>query len=315
MPCCRLSRIISAFFGVLAAVSLCTQPAAAQPRGNETLHLRSAQFVAHALKLKALDETGWDWPGSDEIWVERYDFAGPEDASYFTDMDTGETKSFPVTERCIAPQPNCTSGTSSLRFGLVVWEIDDWEVVGLLGSSFCPGTYVGPNDTPEQIFDYVNDDNEPILRPDCDETGSDLIGKAKVILDQAQLVALLPAVGQSVDQKVIPTGGSGKYEITYRITRLPDVVRDIVIHEPPIVIDPVISLQAVVSTSGVKHVALTWSGATTANVDVYRNGAVIATTANDGAYDDVVPKATYQYRVCNAGSTSACSAIVTIIVN
>lgn len=53
---------------------------------------------------------------------------------------------------------------------------------------------------------------------------------------------------------------------------------------------------------------LAWSGATSGNVDVYRNGALVTTTANDGAYTDRVGKksGTYSYRVCQAG-TSTCS--------
>lgn len=62
---------------------------------------------------------------------------------------------------------------------------------------------------------------------------------------------------------------------------------------------------------GIPKVDLTWSGATTANVDVYRNGAVITTTANDGAYTDTLAKSstgTFTYKVCEAGSSSVCSA-------
>jgi hypothetical protein len=62
-----------------------------------------------------------------------------------------------------------------------------------------------------------------------------------------------------------------------------------------------------------KFADLSWSGATSANVDVYRNGAVVTTTANDGAYKDKPPKtitsATYQ--VCEAG-TSTCSNEMTV---
>jgi PKD repeat protein len=61
------------------------------------------------------------------------------------------------------------------------------------------------------------------------------------------------------------------------------------------------------------RVDLTWSGATTANVDVYRNGALVTTTANDGFHTDAPNgrgSATYTYRVCNAGSATACSANV-----
>ena len=56
-------------------------------------------------------------------------------------------------------------------------------------------------------------------------------------------------------------------------------------------------------------VRLTWSGATSTNVDVYRNGMVIVTTANDGLYIDSTGdtgRARYTYKVCEAG-TQACS--------
>jgi hypothetical protein len=36
----------------------------------------------------------------------------------------------------------------------------------------------------------------------------------------------------------------------------------------------------------VNTVRLTWNGATSTNVDVYRNGVVIATTPNDSLYVD-----------------------------
>jgi PKD repeat protein len=65
---------------------------------------------------------------------------------------------------------------------------------------------------------------------------------------------------------------------------------------------------------GTKYADLTWSGATSTNVDVYRNGENIATTANDGAYTDGPlgkggGSATYQ--VCEAG-TSTCSNAVSV---
>jgi len=60
---------------------------------------------------------------------------------------------------------------------------------------------------------------------------------------------------------------------------------------------------------GQRRVDLSWSGATSSNVDVYRNGGVIITTANDGFYTDPVGghgHATFTYQVCNAG-TNTCS--------
>jgi PKD repeat protein len=60
---------------------------------------------------------------------------------------------------------------------------------------------------------------------------------------------------------------------------------------------------------GVPKVDLTWSGAAGSNIDVYRNGAIVVTTANDGAYTDSLPKGstgTFTYKVCEAG-TANCS--------
>ena len=58
-----------------------------------------------------------------------------------------------------------------------------------------------------------------------------------------------------------------------------------------------------------RAIDLSWSGSSASQVDVYRNGSVIATTANDGAYTDSVSarkSATYTYRICEAG-TQTCS--------
>jgi serine protease len=65
---------------------------------------------------------------------------------------------------------------------------------------------------------------------------------------------------------------------------------------------------------GVNTVDLSWSGATSPNVDIYRNGVVIATTMNDGTYTDSTGSrghATYTYKVCEAG-TGNCSNQVTV---
>lgn len=61
------------------------------------------------------------------------------------------------------------------------------------------------------------------------------------------------------------------------------------------------------------RVNLTWSGAAASNVDIYRDGALVVTTANDGAHTDYIDgtlTGTYSYSVCNAG-TNQCSSSVT----
>jgi YVTN family beta-propeller protein len=65
---------------------------------------------------------------------------------------------------------------------------------------------------------------------------------------------------------------------------------------------------------GINISRLQWTGATSTNVDVYRDGSVIATTPNDGSYDDSTGtsgQASFMYQVCEAG-TETCSNSVTV---
>ena len=66
---------------------------------------------------------------------------------------------------------------------------------------------------------------------------------------------------------------------------------------------------------GRQRVDLSWNGATSNTIDVYRNGVLIATVSNiPGFYTDHIGakgKGTYTYRVCDAG-TQHCSNEVTV---
>jgi subtilisin family serine protease len=78
---------------------------------------------------------------------------------------------------------------------------------------------------------------------------------------------------------------------------------------PPTGGDITLSLNGVKS-KGSKIINLTFAGLSGSNVDVYRNGTKVTTTANDGAYpDSISSKSTlnYTYKVCEAG-TATCSA-------
>ena len=60
---------------------------------------------------------------------------------------------------------------------------------------------------------------------------------------------------------------------------------------------------------GLNTVHLTWTGATSTEIDIYRNGTLIVTTPNDGSYFDSTGDtghAGYSYQVCEAG-TQSCS--------
>lgn len=60
---------------------------------------------------------------------------------------------------------------------------------------------------------------------------------------------------------------------------------------------------------GAHHADLTWTGATSAQVDVYRDGVLVATTADDGSFTDAIGtkgRGAFAYQVCEAG-TATCS--------
>ena len=272
-------------------------PALAQPgRGERVRIITIPKFVVTAVKMKALDETGADFWGDDEVYAVYADFnpIGELTTSLYDNVDSGEIKKFRVGDRCMAPQPTCERGAHALHFAVALWERDElpfWD--------FLPGTIAGTHDRYQGGID----------------SGDELIGRSEISLSQADLVAALPNVGDSAEYTVEPTGGDdGSYEFTYRITRLANV-------RIPIIIGPgrpqePISLQATATAAGGggNTVTLTWSGATTPTVDIYRNGPAVATTANDGNYVEMLPAGTYQYRVCNAGSTSFCSVPVSVTV-
>lgn len=277
--------------------------AAAQPAGAATapahrpgdIVISSPRFVATAVGFKANDETGWDWAGSDEVHAVFADFNPVDEhaTTIFGDVDSGESRMFSASQNCMAPQPACDHGAPSLHFAVALWEAD-WSFSGDLWGL----------DKPSRA--HSHDMYETGI-----STGDDLIGRAELTYSQAQLEALVPVVGGHIDVMVKPTGGSGSYQFTYRITRLANVERTIVIH-PPTSFGIALQLSLDNPPSAGK-VHLTWSGATGATVDIIRGAALIATTANDGDELDHVSAGTYQYRVCNAGS-NVCSPAVSITV-
>ncbi|MDQ3665438.1 MAG: S8 family serine peptidase [Acidobacteriota bacterium] len=76
-----------------------------------------------------------------------------------------------------------------------------------------------------------------------------------------------------------------------------------------------ITLSAVgYKVQGLQRADLEWSGATSTNVDVFRNNVKITTTLNDGLHTDMINNrggGSYTYRVCNEGTTT-CSNNATV---
>ena len=72
---------------------------------------------------------------------------------------------------------------------------------------------------------------------------------------------------------------------------------------------PTISLTASVRYQARRpRVYLNWSGATASVVDVYRNGVRVARVSNTGSWDERVSTGSFVYQICNAGTTTGCSA-------
>lgn len=110
---------------------------------------------------------------------------------------------------------------------------------------------------------------------------------------------------------------SGTYTVTLTVTddkgAQASASQSVAVTAPP----PPDGLALTVSSykvKGVQHADLTWSGASSTSVDVYRDGDRITTTANDGAHTDNIGQkggGSHTYQVCEAG-TSTCSDVVTV---
>ncbi len=64
---------------------------------------------------------------------------------------------------------------------------------------------------------------------------------------------------------------------------------------------------------GLQKADLDWSGAALSNVDIYRDGALIATTANDRFYTDNIDRrggGSYTYKICKEGMTTCSNEVI-----
>lgn len=222
------------FICTLGALIFAPQSARGQLRFPEgPIDFMVPQFVVEAVNFKAIDESGYDRFGSDEVYAVFSDL-NPTLIDAITktygDVDTGETRAFRSNERCIAPRPRCDHGVSEiLHFQVSFWEEDVPPF-----SDFQYGTR--PGDHTQLQHGKRGDD--------------DLIGRGEVLMSREELLAELPRVGDSVEHKLILGGPCGyhpadelvacggpaptgpEYELTYRITRLDDVRRPLVMAPP-----------------------------------------------------------------------------------
>jgi hypothetical protein len=185
-------------------------------------------FKLEALSFKAIHETGRNFPGSDEvyvtIWVPAHNVATR--SKIFSDVDAGETKRFPIDQRCILPIAGlngpillegrrgdtwtCAFGGAPgpFSFTVVLREKDPCggPVFPCFDHGFAPGEEPGPI--------HFEDD---------------LIGRRVVLYSMEELNAL--HVGQALEESVslsppCPVGqdvceaSDTEYQFTWRITRI-----------------------------------------------------------------------------------------------
>ena len=191
-------------------------------------------FKVEAVGFKALDETGYDWPGADEI---RVGFVTPfEDITSreFGSVDAGKSRTFNADESCVVPVGEATGR----QLGRLVGPRSNWFCADL-GR---PGPLSFELVVAEQDIDLFGFENPPTVLGPAD----DLIGRKTLTFTPEELLADMPAVGSTVDQNILlgpcvaplvcPDGfffkpSPAEYRVTLRLTRMPNSL-------PPIDPDP-----------------------------------------------------------------------------
>ncbi|OQW36849.1 MAG: hypothetical protein A4E19_21135 [Nitrospira sp. SG-bin1] len=188
------------------------------------------RYKIEAMRFKARDETGIDWPGSDEVMVGVSDMEGYAHSNEIGDIDSGDTHRFDPEKSCIvAVRPGeVILGETSLcddvgrpaplNFRVELWEQD------FPYPSFGFENYVCSDSTKHHYTGHC-------LHEYYD--GDDFIGSAQVDLSIHDLEIGLPNVGDEYIETIVlkPCRGADvcdvtygpDYSFTYRITRLPDV--------------------------------------------------------------------------------------------
>ena len=200
----------------------------------DTIQWVERRYKIEAIRFKARDETGIDWPGSDEVMIRTDDAKGWTVSDEIGGIDSGDTHHFDPAKSCIvAVRPGIVVlGKTSvcddvgepapLGFQVEFWEKD----FGLPPYGFNAREIPGPGEHNGPW--YVEGDTEDV----------DFIGRARIDYSTQELEAALPHVGDEVvetivlfpcpsDQDVCGAGDFPDYTFTWRVTRLADVRVDL----------------------------------------------------------------------------------------
>lgn len=147
-------------------------------------------FIIEAISFTAVDETGIDLLGSDEVYATWTSDSHPAYSALFGDVDSGDTRYFHEYQRCMYPisasrvveafegdawQCRPEGGPGNVSFRVDMYESDAWYGLGC-GRSF-----------------------DGVGAPECNK---DWIGGYSVSLTEEELVAMLPNPNQLVDRTV-----------------------------------------------------------------------------------------------------------------
>jgi hypothetical protein len=213
-----MPKLKLAALSILSALALVAGAAEAQTRHRfeaaprATVRAPDAQlipqprYIVTAERLYANNETGPDWPGSDEVYIvfgnRALDTFGH--STKFEDFDTGETKSFPRGRWCLAPlfEPIYQNGGS-----LYGWQCQS----GGIGGSFNFEVRLFESDHSWTPSACLPDDLPPGVQ--CQD---DLIGGRTISYSREELVAAMPNIGDHVIESV----RLGGYTFTWRVERI-----------------------------------------------------------------------------------------------
>jgi hypothetical protein len=174
-----------------------TQPVTGQPR-----------YTVEAHGFTAVDESGPDWSGSDEVFGLFKESRGALSVtSVYGDVDSGEFRRLRDHERCVVPQRVLsTNGTSSIVGPLLWAPSDTWECD--------PRGVSGPINIEVTLYED-DDDHDPGTEWDpyfIRDEDDDLIGRAERSYTAGWLASRIPDVGDYTTDRITLGGPCGHPE-------------------------------------------------------------------------------------------------------
>jgi hypothetical protein len=188
-----------------------------------------ARFQLEALSFRALNETGWDWLGSDEVYVAIHVPARKiaTVTQLFENVEAGETTNIPANQSCILAIAGVSRPTTLWADNGDRWSCSDNGAPGPISFT----VWLWEHDGCWGCFAHGQEVEGGEPQP---ESGDSLIGRHTVEFSREELIAL--QVGQVVEESAtlspcIPTpeaplkgcgGHEAEYKFNWRLIRLPD---------------------------------------------------------------------------------------------